>query len=432
MTGPATDADDILDIVGVGFGPSNLALAVAVREHNADRPAAEHLTQVYFEKQPAFGWHRGMLIDGATMQVSFIKDLVTMRNPASEYGFLSYLHDNDRLADFINHKSLFPSRVEFHDYLEWVARRFQDVARYGSEVVAMRPGPGGDHIEVIVRRGGEHRVQRARNVVVAVGQEPALPDDIELGDRIWHCAQLLERVERLTEEPRRAVVVGAGQSAAETTEFLHRRFENAEVSAIFLRYGYSVADDTPFANRIFDPESVDVFYGAPENVKRMLFDYHRNTNYSVVDQELADELYRRVYQERVRGVERLRILNASRLHAVRRDVTGDGLRVDVEHLPTGEKRSFGVDLVVYATGYRPIDPANVLGEVAEYCRRDAGKRPAITRDYRLETDDRLRAGIYLQGGTEQTHGISAQLLSNTAVRAGEIVRSIAGARVGAV
>ena len=33
-----------------------------------------------------------MLLEDATMQVSFLKDLVTLRNPASEYGFLSYLH----------------------------------------------------------------------------------------------------------------------------------------------------------------------------------------------------------------------------------------------------------------------------------------------------------------------------------------------------
>ncbi|HEU5108903.1 MAG TPA: SidA/IucD/PvdA family monooxygenase, partial [Micromonosporaceae bacterium] len=66
----------VYDVVGVGFGPSNLALAIAIEEHNRARPDAG-LTGLFLERQPRFGWHRGMLIDDATMQVSFLKDLVT-------------------------------------------------------------------------------------------------------------------------------------------------------------------------------------------------------------------------------------------------------------------------------------------------------------------------------------------------------------------
>jgi L-ornithine N5-oxygenase len=62
-----------------------------------------------------------MLLDDATMQVSFLKDLVTLRNPTSEFSFLCYLHSKGRLIDFINHKNLFPLRVEFHDYFAWAA-----------------------------------------------------------------------------------------------------------------------------------------------------------------------------------------------------------------------------------------------------------------------------------------------------------------------
>jgi L-ornithine N5-oxygenase len=40
----------------------------------------------------------------------------------------------------------------------------------------------------------------------------------------------------------------------------------------------------------------------------------------------------------------------------------------------------------------------------------------------------VRCGIYLQGGTESTHGLSSSLLSNAAVRAGEVLTSILGAR----
>ncbi|MFE9130792.1 SidA/IucD/PvdA family monooxygenase [Streptomyces sp. NPDC007148] len=43
---------------------------------------------------------------------------------------------------------------------------------------------------------------------------------------------------------------------------------------------------------------------------------------------------------------------------------------------------------------------------------------------RVETVPEVTAGIYLQGGTEHTHGLTSTLLSTTAIRAEEIHRSL--------
>ncbi|MBQ3659658.1 MAG: PDZ domain-containing protein, partial [Bacteroidales bacterium] len=40
------------------------------------------------------------------MQVSYLKDLATLRNPRSGFSFVSYLHDRGRLVDFINYGSV--------------------------------------------------------------------------------------------------------------------------------------------------------------------------------------------------------------------------------------------------------------------------------------------------------------------------------------
>lgn len=419
----------VRDLVGIGFGPSNLALAIAVAEHNrvAD---GNTLDSVFFDRQECFGWHRGMLIDGATMQVSFLKDLVTMRDPGSRFSFLYYLNERGRLADFINSKCLFPSRVEFHGYLEWAAGHVEQLVRYGCDVVEIRPVPGEeavDYLDVVVRHSDNQEISmhRARNVVIAAGMRPRLPPGVEITDRIWHNHDLLSRLDTLSPtEPGRFVVVGAGQSAAETTEYLHRRFQASDICAVFSRYGYSPSDDTSFANRIFDPEAVDHFFSAPESVKRSLLSYHSNTNYSVVDPELIGELYRRTYQEKVCGRQRLQILNACRVVEV--EESADGLRVVVEFLPTGEHRALDADALVYATGYHPVDPTELLGEVAASCLRTPCGELAVERDYKVKTTERLRCGIYVQGATEHTHGITSTLLSNTAVRVGEIVRSVLG------
>ncbi|MEU0243393.1 lysine N(6)-hydroxylase/L-ornithine N(5)-oxygenase family protein [Streptomyces sp. NPDC006235] len=420
------DAPLIHDLIGIGFGPSNVAMAIALSEHNASAAGGEAVSAHFFEQQPRFGWHRGMLIDDATMQVSFLKDLVTLRNPASEYSFLCYLKSKGRLIDFINHKNLFPLRVEFHDYFEWAAGQVDDMVSYGHEVVGVMPVLRDgvvEYLDVTVRSGEGLEVHRARNLVLGTGLRPLMPEGVERSDRVWHNSELLGRVDALEgTTPSRFVVVGAGQSAAENVAYLHRRFPGAEVCAVFSRYGYSPADDSAFANRIFDPEAVDEFFAAPKDVKRRLMDYHGNTNYSVVDIDLIDDLYRQMYQEKVLGTERLRFLNVSRLTGVTE--TPDKVTAAVTSLVTGEETFLDADVVVFATGYSPADPVGLLGEVADRCLRDDEGRVRVERDYRIATEPDLHCGIYLQGGTEHTHGITSSLLSNTAIRVGEILDSL--------
>ncbi|GAA3814287.1 SidA/IucD/PvdA family monooxygenase [Sphaerisporangium flaviroseum] len=429
--------DSTYDVLGIGFGPSNLALAIAVEEHNARSPASERLRAAFLERQPHFGWHRGMLIDDATMQVPFLKDLVTMRDPASDFSFLCYLQARNRLVDFLNQKTLFPLRVEFHDYFEWAAARVRHLVTYSAEVVDIEPVTADDGeirwFDVTSRDPDDPRrtvVRRARNICVATGLEPHLPPGTVLSDRVWHNSQLVPRVTELAAAGtpvRRALVLGAGQSAAEAVDYLHRTFTEAEVCAVFAKYGYTPADDSPFANRIFDPEAVDIYFNSPPGVKQALFEYHRSTNYSVVDLDLIQSLYATTYREKVQGRERLRILNISRIRDVR--ALDHHLEVTVEFLPSGEREVLTADLLVHATGYRSPDIGALLGDAAKLCLRDEEDAVRVGRDHRVELAPNVTAGVYLQGGTEHTHGLSSTLLSTTAIRAGEIRDSLLAGRV---
>ncbi|WP_372411619.1 lysine N(6)-hydroxylase/L-ornithine N(5)-oxygenase family protein [Streptomyces luteireticuli] len=423
-----TAGGPIEDLVGIGFGPANLALAIAIEDHNRRNPGSA-IHAGFLERQESFGWHRGMLLEGATMQVSFLKDLVTMRDPSSRFSFLRYLQDRGRLADFINQKTFFPTRVEFHDYFEWCAAEFASAVDYGRTAVTVRAEAGDgpvESVEVVSRSvadPADETVRRTRNLSLGTGLTPRLPEGVRLGERVWHNRDLLFRAGELTVRPhRRFVVVGAGQSAAESAEYLHRTFPDAEVCAVFSRYGYSPADDSPFANRIFDPAAVDHYFDAPEDVKQGLLSYHANTNYSVVDGELIEQLYRTTYQEKVRGHERLRILNTTRLTAVE-DIPG-GARAVVRSLTSGETFTLDCDAVVLATGYRPADPRELLGDLAAECLTDEHGRLRVDRDHRVMTTDRVRVGIYVQGSTEHTHGITSSLLSTLAIRSGEICDSL--------
>ncbi|MDR6689399.1 L-ornithine N5-oxygenase [Microbacterium sp. 1154] len=410
--------DEIVDIVGIGFGPSNLGLAIALRERNAI-PGNTPITSTFVESKPEFQWHPDMLLPGATMQISFLKDLVTQRNAASDYSFLSFLHDSGRLPHFINRQTFFPTRIEFHQYLAWAADRVDADVRYDTRATKVIDHP--DHFEVVLE-GAHSGTVRARNVVLAGGLTARLPEGVCSSARQFHNHALLSRLAALPETTHDAfVVVGAGQSAAEVAHYLHEQYPGADVHAVFGKYGYTPADDSPYANRIFDAEAVDDYYGSSAEMKARMLSYHRGTNYSAVDLSLIERLYEIEYAERVAGARRLFVHGGSALAEAREQP--DGVSVRIENRLTGAVEQIDADAVVYATGFTSMALDAILGDLYAAPAPVDGAR--VTRDYRLRTTRPTAGGVYLQGGTEDTHGLTSSLLSNIAVRSAEIVDSIA-------
>lgn len=427
MSGSPREAGNDLevhDVVGIGFGPANLALAIAIEEFNASHGPCERINALFFEKQGQFGWHPGMLLDGATMQIAFPKDLVTFRNPTSTYSFFSYLFDQGRLVDFVNHQTFFPTRHEFHDYLNWAAGRVSADVRYGTGVEQVRGIRGDDGvIDRFEVQTADGEVVIARNVIVGAGLQERIPEWATPSERLFHNHQFLFRIGEMPKlAHQRFVVLGAGQSAAEIVQYLHTNYPEAEVHSVFSRYGYSPADDSPYANRIFDPQAVDDLHGAPEAERRRLLDVHRSTNYSVVDIDLINELYATEYQERVRGHRRLFMRRASEIVTV--DDTANGIEVGVRSGIDGLTDTLMCDAVILATGFTPAPLEPLFGDLVP----DAAAPREVKRDYRLEVRPDVSAGIYLQGGTEKTHGLTSSLLSNVAIRAGEILTSVVSRR----
>src|SRR5258708_26648482 len=107
-----------VELLAIGAGPSNLALAVALEELAPDDLARN---SVLIERSDAVAWQQGLLLPWVTSQISFLKDLVTLRNPSSRFSFVNYLHSIGRLDEFINMGGLWPYRTEISSYLAWVA-----------------------------------------------------------------------------------------------------------------------------------------------------------------------------------------------------------------------------------------------------------------------------------------------------------------------
>ena len=217
------------------------------------------------------------------------------------------------------------------------------------------------------------------------------------------------------------MVIGSGQSAAEVAAYLHDTYPDAEIHASFRRFGYTPSDNSPFANRIFDPESVDEFYTASPELKSRLLEYHWNTNYSAVDQALIDELYQREYDESVRGLRRLVIHRVTAVDDIREE--DDGAFVTLRDLGDRGSIALAADAVVCATGFRARDVRALLGPSIDHSRSFDGNVPLVERDYRLRLPG-TAGGIYLNGGVQHSHGLASSLLSNVSARSADILRAV--------
>src|SRR4051812_28924563 len=117
----------IYDLFGIGFGPSNIALAIALEE------AGYRGRVLFVERNTRASWHEGMLLDGADIQNDPLRDLITPVNPRSRYTFVNYLHQTGRFWHYLNLGRHYPLRKEFFAYVSWVAAQLPNVA-YGVDI----------------------------------------------------------------------------------------------------------------------------------------------------------------------------------------------------------------------------------------------------------------------------------------------------------
>lgn len=418
---------EIFDVIGIGFGPSNLSLAVAIDE----RTATSAMKSLFLEKKPAFQWHPDMLLRGADMQISFLKDIVTLRNPSSKYTFLNYLKEKGRLLEFINIKKFYPSRIEFNDYLTWVAQSLGHCVRYGYQVVSINPHGEAPHriLEVVARDifTGVEKTFMARNIVVAPGGVPNIPFEVQAIDvkRVWHSSQYLNHIEAYTNDINRAYnfsVVGRGQSAAEICKDLYNTFPNATITCLFRGFSLKPADESEFVNEIFSPSFVDGFYNMKDGLRAKILDEYKDTNYSVVDPELISELYGMTYNDKVTGAQRLFFKNMT--DVTRIESQNDQVFIHAQNIADSPAEALKFDAVILATGYKYLRVPSMLKNLRKFMATESTEPLSVDRTYRLKTTDNLLAGIYLQGCNEETHGISDTLLSILPVRSQEVLDDI--------
>ncbi|MEL7485599.1 MAG: SidA/IucD/PvdA family monooxygenase [Pseudomonadota bacterium] len=411
-----------VDVLGIGFGPSNIATAIALGELSSPP------SMLFVERKPGFAWHPGMMFDDARMQVCFLKDLVTFRNPSSPFTFIRYLHERDRLCDFANLQNFFPTRVEFSDYFHWCASAHADLVQYGFEVQSISPArddASAFDVEIVSATGALELI-RADAIIHAGGLLPRLPKNVDAGPRIFHGYRSLEVIDPVECAGATFAVIGGGQSAAEIVNYLYHSVSAAKIYAVFSQFGYVPADDSPLVNQIFDPGTVDLYFSAPAAGRRRLSDMHAATNYGVADLDLIESLFADWYGDKVKGVERIVWKRLKKLRSAA--AQEDAVTITLQSVLDGSCEELNVDYLVCATGFAPADVTDLFSpSLRKRVILDEAGAPCFSREYRLRFEPDAPASIYSYDMCEETHGLSSTLISNMAVRAGEVARDI-GAR----
>ncbi|WP_151479277.1 lysine N(6)-hydroxylase/L-ornithine N(5)-oxygenase family protein [Streptomyces albicerus] len=417
------------DLVGVGIGPCNLSLAALAH------PLAE-LDTVFYEQRPAFDWHPGLLIEGATLQVPFLADLVTLADPASPWSFLNYLRARDRLFPFYFAERFHIHRAEYAAYCRWVSDSLPAL-HFGHQVDAVRWNPERDVFEVDFTQldtdGEAEALGRtyAKNVVLGVGTAPHVPEPLRPlveapGVPVIHAADYLEHRERfLTAD--HITVIGSGQSGAEVfLDLLRNRPTGREkIHWLARTEAFAPMEYSKLGLEHFTPDYTRYFHALPEPVRDRLvpaqWQLHKGIDADTIA-AIHDELYRRT----LNGGWPDTVLTPGVLVRTAGRIATTKIELHLEHVQQNSRTRLTTDAVILATGYRERPLDGLLAGLDPYMRRDASERPRIDDRHRLVLDPSVTGAAYVQNAERHTHGVGAPDLGLTAWRSANILNSLTG------
>ena len=414
--------DDILDLIGIGFGPANIALAIAVEELYPDR------SFLFLDRKKEVVWQDEMLFENAldvysNIQNSPYRDLATPRNPRSRYTFLNYLHENGLLWHQLNLNMSMPLRPDFAKYIGWAAAQFADQFEGGVSVSSVQAEA--DHYSVHTDAG---KVHRARNVVLGTGRPPNIPEQFRgiTNPNCIHFTSYNSSMSRMAADGlKRLAVIGSSQTAAEIVLQVTKMYPDIEVDVIMRRFGFPLKDTTPFVSEIYFPEFTDLYYGASEDLKRRIDRDVYGTNYGTADEDVITEIYQQIYYDKLANRNKLTLHRLAQIESV---VDSDaGMTLSIFEEMNGSRFDRTYDGIILATGFVNYGPhpnnqkvPTLLRDVEHLLELDAGA-VSVGRRYDLAMSPQAPGAILMNGLCEVTHGMGdAGSISLMALRAQEI------------
>ncbi|OEU96972.1 lysine N(6)-hydroxylase/L-ornithine N(5)-oxygenase family protein [Streptomyces oceani] len=427
-------------MAGVGIGPFNLSLAAL-----AD--GVPELSTVLFDQSPEFSWHPGLLIEGATLQVPFLADLVSLTDPTSPWSFLSYLRARERLFPFYFAERFHIERAEYDAYCRWVSRGLTVTGeqtdrrtglRFGHRVDAVRWHTERELFELDFTRlhqgtGETMALGRAfaRHVALGIGTAPYTPEAFGPLERdpavpVVHSADYLPNRERLLAAGH-VTVVGSGQSGAEVFLDLlrHRPAGRERLHWVTRSPAFAPMEYSKLGLEHFTPDYARYFHGLPERTRDELLS-GQGQLHKAIDHETLAAVHAELYHRALRTgwpdavlTPALSVRAAGRLGPAQ-------LELHLEHTEQHARSRLVTDAVVLATGYRERPQERLLAALEPYVHRDASGRPRVDERHRMVLDPCVTGSIHLQNAERHTHGVGAPDLGLAAHRSATILNSVTG------
>lgn len=401
------------DCVGIGVGPANLSLASLLHGD----PAVRNL---FIERNPEFGWHEGQQILGAALQVSMLKDLVTLVDPTNPFSFLAYLHEEGKIYHFINAQFNAVPRQEFRNYLRWASRKNPNIT-FGEDVLSVD-----FDTEFVVTTN--RRTVRADNLAIGIGVQPNLPPQALQTSAQFHVGEFSDRARDLG--GKRVCVVGGGQSGAEAFLDLLSR-TGAErprrVSWVSRRANFFPIDDSPFTNDFYMPCHSEHFYRLERRARE---DFNRKHVLSSdgISEDTLRAIYQRVYTLRfIDGAHDVCTLHPNRSVVQVGGSDTEGWRLTLTHHDQPELHEhIDTDVVIWATGFRPAS-LGILAPIAGRLERE-GYELRIDEHFAVRWDGPADHRIFLQNASRGQRGLADPNMSLNAWRAQRIADRLRGVR----
>lgn len=380
------------------------------------------ITNLFLDKKESFGWHDGQQIPGSTIQVSMLKDLVSLSQPTSPYSFLSYLHESGRIYHFLSAQFDAVPRQEFRNYMEWACQKNRNIV-FGQEVTSV------EYADKFIIRTPDMTVT-ADNIVVGAGIQPQVPQQAQgyLGDRQFHVSEFIGKASEM--RGLRVGVVGGGQSGAEAFLDLISRIDGSlprRIAWISRRPNYLPLDDSPFTNDYYSPSYSEYFSKLDPQTRRSLNARQVLTSDGISEATLR-LIYQRIYTRRfIDGYSDLVALYPNRTVANVARAPGSAFNLELTHNDDAAAcENVELDVVIWATGFRPA-PLTFLDPIAgRLCRE--GEEYKIDDSFAVLWDGPTEHNVFLQNAARGQRGLADPNLSLNAWRSQRILDRLRGVR----
>ncbi len=414
------------NLLGIGLGPFNLGLAALLSSHDS-------LSSVFLERKPEFRWHEGLLMEGTTLQVPFLADLVTMTDPTHPLSYLNYLRQHHRLYNFYFYERFLIPRLEYDDYCRWASQQLAS-CRFGETVENVSYDDGQNLFRTeTIRTDGSSHAYLAHNLALGIGTVPYYPAWAQQRDsglmvhssQFNHCREQLQKCKTVT-------VIGSGQSAAECVLALYSALtpdmvsNGASVQWISRSAGFFPMEYSKLGLEYFSPDYMQYFHTVPRE-KRRDITRKQGLLYKGISISTIAEIFDLLYERSVGGVKTgLTLIANCNVNNAEYSPQSSTFRLSVNNPESGATGSYETDAVILGTGYHHVWP--------EWFTRLKNTVLATDNDGDMIVDETFCAArcddgtgkIFIQNAETFHHGVGAPDLGLGAYRNATIINQLLG------